>query len=206
MWEDTLNDKLGMNCFNLCAAHASGGPAFVISIGGHRRLVPLLKQWQELISLGYPGNQEPSIAFPVVSYSAIPSFRNIFMNCKDKLLNNAKEVTMLKCQSDGGRVDAWLPDNKLKCSMVVMTFLLQSKWCLQREKKNLKISRKCKSLYEAVTFIITDNNWWFMRCHHSNQLLWHPLVPLIQKAWTPVKKFPTWSSGGLLAPYSVLIK
>lgn len=180
MWEDMLNDKLGMNCFNLEAEHASEGPAFVISIGGHRRVVPLLKQWQGIDQFRLPWQPGALHHFPSSSYYAIPTFRNIFMNCKDKLLNNAKEAPVLKCQSDGGQAAAWLPDNKLKCSLVVMTFLLQSKWCLQEEKKNLKISRECKSLYEAVTFIITDNNWWFMRCHHSNQLLRHPLVPLTQ--------------------------
>lgn len=53
--------------------------------------------------------------------------RNIFMNRKDKLLNNVKEVEMPKCQTDKVQMNTELLDNELKCSVVVMTFLLQSK-------------------------------------------------------------------------------
>lgn len=136
MWEDMLNDKLGMNCFNLEAEHASEGPAFVISIGGHRRVVPLLKQWQGIDQFRLPWQPGALHHFPSSSYYAVPTFRNIFMNCKDKLLNNAKEAPMLKCQSDGGQALPDYPITSLSVLWLSWHFFYKANDVCRKKKKS----------------------------------------------------------------------
>lgn len=131
-----------------------------------------------MISLGCRGNQEPSIAFPRPPIMPSPRSEIYLWTVK---INCSIMQKRLQCSNAKVMGAKRLPDYPITSLSVLWLswhfFYKANDVC---RKKNLKISRKCKSLYEAVTFIITDNNWWFMRCHHSNQLLRHPLVPLTQ--------------------------
>lgn len=135
MWEDMLNDKLGMNCFNLYAEHVRKRTAFVISVYSHRR-VALLKQWQEIDQFRLSWQPKGLHFFGWLLPIMLPLCFKIYLwtvKIIYSIMQSGPE--WLNGKLTGSEWTPERPDNKLKCSTVVMTLLLQSKWCLEEKKK-----------------------------------------------------------------------